>query len=124
MTVEVRVASQASSAQKDGGERSLQSGVYDVRVFRDGQLVGQWPEDAPGGATTSTTALSEAERERWRQQHRVELDANGQATITFRNIQLPQRKGVDQVKFTAYAFSSDRVKSETSPVRSQNLVWR
>jgi hypothetical protein len=113
VTVSVRVVSHASEIQKENGQ-AIRSGVYDVRLFRDGQMVGQWPEDAPGGATIRTAALSEAEREQWRRQHRVELDANGQATIPFPNIHLPQRQGVDQVTFTAYAFNSDRVKSETS----------
>jgi len=115
VVVKVQVGSRASTVQKDEAGRPLRSGVYDVRLFRDGQLVGQWPEDVPGGATTSTGAMSEAEREQWRQQHGVKLDANGRATITFHNIRLPQRKGVDHVTFTAYAFNSDRVKSETSP---------
>src|SRR6202034_793429 len=107
LDVTVSVESRISTVQKDKAGRPLQSGVYDVRLFRDGQLVGQWPEDFPGGATKTSAALSDAEREQWRQQHRVELDSNGHATITFRNIQLPQRKGVDQVTFTAYAFNSD-----------------
>ena len=112
MAINVPVRTQVSTVQKDEAGRPLQSGVYDVRLFRDGQLVGQWPEDVPGGATKTSGELSQIEREQWRQQHRVQLDANGQATITFRNIQLPQRKGVDQVTFTAYAFNSDRVKSK------------
>jgi hypothetical protein len=61
------------TARSSGCSLRSQSGVYDVRLFRDGQLVGQWPEDAPGGAAKTSAVLSEAEREQWRQQHRVDF---------------------------------------------------
>jgi hypothetical protein len=47
----------------------------------------------------------------------VQLDANGKATLPFRNIKLPRRTGVEEVEFSAYAFNEDRVKSETHRVR-------
>ncbi|HEV2859756.1 MAG TPA: caspase family protein [Pyrinomonadaceae bacterium] len=84
------------------------SGVYDLRLFRDGQLVGYAP--AEGGE--------------------VKLDAQaGKATITFDDIRLPHPRPADQtgarprvdgaddartVEFTAYAFNEDRVKSLTA----------
>jgi WD40 repeat protein len=111
-SVTVQVSSTQSAAQKDTSGKSVQSGVYDLRLFRDGQLVGQWPE-----AETFTGSLAgsrEAELESWRRLHQINL-INGRYTHTFSHIRLPQRQGVDKVKFTAYAFNSDRVKSVTTP---------
>ncbi|HVF66209.1 MAG TPA: hypothetical protein VM914_01005, partial [Pyrinomonadaceae bacterium] len=89
------------------------SGVYDLRLFRDGRLVAYAPTD--GGA--------------------LKTDAQtGKATVTFDDVRLP-RAGVEGVKdeadadpdsdanegaragaveFSAYAFNEDRVKSPTA----------
>ena len=88
--VTVQVASAASATQRDAGGRPLSSGVYDVRVFRGGQLVGYSPAaDGP-----------------------VPLNAGGTATLTYR-VRLP-RRGPRQIEFTAYAFNAARVKSDTA----------
>ncbi|HLM55741.1 MAG TPA: caspase family protein, partial [Pyrinomonadaceae bacterium] len=84
------------------------AGIYDLRLFRDGQLVGYAP--AQGGE--------------------VKVDAQtGKATITFDNVRLPHPRLADEtgarprfdgadearaVEFTAYAFNEDRVKSLTA----------
>ncbi len=62
------------------------SGVHDVRLFRDGQLVAH-------------------------QSGAMKLDADGGATMAFPNIHLP-RRGPNV--FSAYAFNADRVKSQTA----------
>lgn len=70
-----------------------ETGVYDLRLFRDGQLVGHAPE---GGG-------------------RVVPDAQtGRATHTFKNIRLPRSAEAREVVFSAYAFNEDRVKSATA----------
>ncbi len=73
-------------------------GVYDLRLFRNGQLVAYAPQE--GGA--------------------LKLDAaTGKATFTFEDVRLPRPRAgaegeVKRVEFTAYAFNEDRVKSETA----------
>ncbi len=77
--------------------RGRAGGVADVRLFRDGRLVG-YPQ-RPGEA--------------------LRLDpTTHRATVTFRGIRLPQ--GAASVGFSAYAFNTDRVKSAT--VRSAYRV--
>jgi WD40 repeat protein len=90
VSVTVEVANVTSKFQHDRQNKALQSGAFDVRLFRDGQLVSYAP--ANDGA--------------------VELNAEGKATLKFPNIKWP-RTGVEQVEFSAYAFNSDRVKSVT-----------
>ena len=92
-----------------------ESGVYDVRLFRDGQFVGQWPELSTDDVEMAGPITTEAELLSWRKAHEVKLNASGKATVTFHNIRLPQRAGIEKVQFTAYAFNSDRVKSLTTP---------
>ncbi len=91
------------------------SDVYDLRLFRDGQLVAQSPQFNPAtrDAATQPDATPEQMRNVWREQARVKLDASGEQTITFKNIHLPRRADTKQVEFTAYAFNEDRVKSQT-----------
>jgi uncharacterized caspase-like protein len=85
------------------------SGVQDLRLFRDGQLVAYAPAE---GGEVKTDA------------------ATGKATLTFDDIRLPrppfknnvandkadgeEDAGGRAVEFTAYAFNEDRVKSETA----------
>ena len=107
VTVQVKVASGASESQLDRSNRPLQSGAYDVRLFRDGQLVATYPEVASTGQTRSD---DESELTQWRQQHRI-LDS-GDKVITILHVQVPQKKG--RIIFTSYAFNSDRVRSEIS----------
>ncbi len=72
-------------------------GVADVRLFRDGRLVG-YPQRAG---------------------ELLKLDPKTQrVSTTFRDIRLPQ--GADSVVFSAYAFNADRVKGAT--VRSEFRV--
>jgi WD40 repeat protein len=60
----------------------------DLRLFRDGQLVG-----AIDG--------------------RLRLDGTGKTQVTFDNVRLPHTAGRQQVAFSAYAFNQDGVKSAT-----------
>jgi WD40 repeat protein len=108
----VKVTSSRSEVQKDANGKCLESGAFDLRLFRDGQLVGQWPEVSQAAETSLAIAASAAELERWRKLHEIKL-VNVEYIHTFRHIRLPGRAGVDKVQFTAYAFNSDRVKSLT-----------
>jgi hypothetical protein len=107
--VTVEVTNVKSSSQRDTSGKPLESGVYDVRLFRDGQLVGYTPNDdgkVKSGSIWSwfTTAP--------KNEGAVELNADGKAILKFSNIKWP-RTGVEQVEFSAYAFNSDRIKSAT-----------
>jgi WD40 repeat protein len=91
VTVIVEVASATGAQTNAAGQMlKLESGVFDVRLFRDGQLVGQAP-DGDGA---------------------VKLDASGKAQFTFAHVRLSLR-GLKKVEFAAYAFNKDRVKSST-----------
>jgi WD40 repeat protein len=89
--VTVEVANVKSEVQASTLGLALESGVYDLRLFRDGQLVGYAPTN----------------------DGKVALSFFGEkATLKFPNIKWP-RTGVEQVEFSAYAFNSDRIKSAT-----------
>ena len=92
VVVTVEVADQSRDFNRNG--MLEQSGVFDVRLFRDGQLVGYHP---------SKDGI-------------VRLGRNRKATLRFEHIKLPRRKGKSEVELSAYAFNSDRVKSVTHRV--------
>jgi hypothetical protein len=112
VAVRVMVKSKLSTIQKDSQGRYLTSGVYDVRLFRNEQIVGDWPK--ANAVEKQGPLMTDEDRASWRKSHEVELDAVGNATITFRRVRLPKGAGVNKVTFTAYAFNRDRVKSLTS----------
>ena len=89
VTVEVEDA--VSEYQRNKQNQPLRSGVFDLRLFRDGQLVGYAP-DGEGA---------------------VGIDKNGKFTKTF-TVRLPKNRDAAEFNFTAYAFNADRVKSETA----------
>jgi WD40 repeat protein len=112
VTVRVPVRSAVSKRQVDSQGHFSQSGVYDLRLFRDGQLVGQMPNLTLENDQSNSAMKTEDERVQWRQQH--QLLTTGERTVTIEHVRLPARQGMERVTFTAYAFNSDRVKSETS----------
>ena len=95
-----RVRVEVARAEVPQGTRG--SGVHDLRLFRDGQLVAYAPN--AGGE--------------------VETDPQtGRATVTFEDVRLPRPRAgasagaephAQRVEFTAYAFNGDRVKSLTA----------
>lgn len=87
----VSVAVEVAGASLMIGNRKISTGVNDVKIFRDGQLVGF-------------------------REGKTALDESGKATITFSNIRLPQGQAHKQVEFSAYAFNDDGVKSASSRV--------
>ena len=90
VTDQVTVTVEVANASGTGRTLKLESGVFDVRLFRDGQLVGYAPEN----------------------DGEVKLNADGKAQLTFAHVKLAHR-GAKKVEFAAYAFNKDRVKSDT-----------
>lgn len=93
--VTVEVSRPAAANNAPGG-----AGVYDLRLFRDGQLVAYSPSE--GGALQTDPAT-------------------GKATLTFDDVRLPRPRGdsvgeARRVGFSAYAFNEDKVKSATARV--------
>lgn len=86
----VEVTSEEREIPRKGKVEKLSSGIQDLRLFRDGQLVGYAPNQ-PGDITVDPRSHT--------------------AQLTFGNIQLPS--GKDSVTFSAYAFNVDGVKSGT-----------
>lgn len=115
VTVEVRNV--VGKAQRDARGLPLESGVFDVRLFRDGQMVGHSISDEQIPAASQDSG-SAADLAAWREASRVRLDGDS-AKVTFR-VKLPAGPAGRKVEFSAYAFNSDRVKSET--VRSEYVI--
>ena len=80
----VRVTVEVAATVEGGAT----SGVHDVHLFRDGQLVGLAPDG--GGA--------------------LEVTGDSAVRLVFDDVRLPL-DGRDEVEFSAYAFNDDRVKS-------------
>jgi len=108
------------------------TGVYDLRLFRDGQMVGAWPKDgaeklvelrtknAIADAKLGDEAKLAKELREWRDASQIRPGEatkadpkTGKMTLNFR-VRLPHGKDASQIEFTAYAFNEDRVKSETA----------
>jgi hypothetical protein len=102
--VDVEVGGKKDPSQKNG---KTVTAAYDLRLFRDGQIVGQWPE--PKGGIGGAEDI-----ERWRRDSLVPgTDSEGKQTHRFK-VKLATRDRGQLVKVTAYAFNEDRVKSETA----------
>jgi len=122
----VEVSVEVNSVVRENGkaarDRLLSSGVYDLRLFRDGQLVGHSTSDQNLLTTFQTYESLDDEIATWRQANRVNLN-DGKKTLTF-TVKLPMNSTAKDVEFSAYAFNEDRVKSNTARVRwpvSQNV---
>jgi hypothetical protein len=115
--VTVRVKRNKELFPRDGKTVEVSTGVYDVRLFRDGQLVGWAPKTSvewqlqppPSGPKADELDLT-----RWREKTEIkDLESDSTKTLTFL-VQVPRRADLKQVVFTAYAFNEDRVKSATA----------
>ncbi|WP_315712586.1 MULTISPECIES: caspase family protein [unclassified Bradyrhizobium] len=97
-------ASDASRPQSLSGD-----GIYDMRVFRNGQIVGQWPPPPDPTAKTDPNDVVA-----WREMSRLPTSGKENwVEHTFR-VALPSVDLGKPVTLTAYAFNEDRVKSETA----------
>jgi WD40 repeat protein/uncharacterized caspase-like protein len=87
---------------RDNSSDGTLSGVFDLCVFRDGQLVGHLPKD--------DSFLSE---------HSPNLtDGKGQQTVSTTFPVRISQNAVKETTFTAYAFNNDKIKSDTSAPHS------
>ncbi|KXU92093.1 hypothetical protein CR51_31140 [Caballeronia megalochromosomata] len=106
--VDVSVTGKVDSSQRNG---KTVTGAYDLRLFRNGQLVAQWPKppNYVGGAQADIAS--------WRKNALVV----GPGTPPFVHrfaVQLASENKGRPVVFSAYAFNEDRVKSATVTGRS------
>ena len=115
-TVTVKLARASDRFPRNGKQAMVTTDAYDLRLFRDGQLVAwtpagsvEWQRQRP----LSEGAEAQGDLPRWRELTRIPVGANGTARLTF-PVQVPRRADLQEVKFTAYAFNEDRVKSTTA----------
>lgn len=124
----VDVVVEVESRTEEIAGKKIESGAFDLRLFRDGQIVGtsakqadleEYIHLAPALVEkdrSTKTLLNTEEDKAWRKANDlnrvVKFDKN-KATFVFENVRLPQ-DGRKQVEFLAYAFNDDRVKSDTS----------
>jgi len=135
VTIEVENVSEEVSVSTPNGtkRKRVTSGAFDLRLFRDGQLVSvstpkknleRFIADASRLVTEAKASgelLDTPEDAAWRAANDIfKLKGENVKTIsptkiqyTFRNIKLP-KDGREKVEFTAYAFNSDKVKSATT----------
>ena len=116
VTVEIDVAGDSYTLESNAAQ-PMHTGVYDVHLFRDGQLVREYPETkdtTPDGITGS--ALKQ-----WREDKLV-VDYPAKRTLTFKGIKMPHRDEGQQVEFTAYGFNDDRVKSSVGSAPTAPLT--
>ena len=94
VSVTIKIADVVKNkTDKNGTSFEQWSGAYDLRVFRDGQLVGYFPDEAG----------------------KIEVDhATKSRLVTFNDIKLPSGTKNDSITFSAYAFNKDKVKSTTA----------
>jgi WD40 repeat protein len=104
VTVGVEVREGIDPAAANGKTRS---GVYNVRLFRNGQLTDQMPVRLAEGVHEDLKG--------WRQSTAVEPGPDGSWSYPF-VVPLPSGPDVGTQVFTAYAYNEDRVKSETAQV--------
>jgi WD40 repeat protein len=131
LEVSVEMDDVVSDYQKDAGGKQTSSGVFDLRLFRDGQLVGYSTSDEKLQTTFRTYKDFDEELGVWRQANKIDL-VNGKKTFTF-TVKLPANQTTTslgsatsfnsagllnkEVEFSAYAFNEDRVKSNTATSR-------
>jgi WD40 repeat protein len=119
VTVKVNVAKATDGYGIGKVKTTRETDVYDVRLFRDGQIVGQYPQNKPMPGSIQVDLTDEQRLRGWRERakvrpgEQVKAEANGSRTIIFKDIKLPGRTGGNPIKFSAYGFNDDRVKSTT-----------
>lgn len=111
VTVTVEVAKTSGEFRQAERKTIRETGVYDLRLFRDKQLVAQYSDGTPQELLPSA---SEPEKLlAWRQEMEIKLGPGGKQTIRFEHIRIPRHTAVQQVEFSSYAFNEDRVKGQT-----------
>ncbi|MBY3297649.1 hypothetical protein HFO10_17140 [Rhizobium laguerreae] len=91
------------------------TGLYDVRLFRDGQLAGQWPEPSMKGFSPDGVVD-------WREKSSIDVPAGKLAANHTFAVRLASTSQNKKVTFTAYGFNEDRVKSQTAVVSVDSVA--
>lgn len=109
--IDVEVTVKSGAYQLPNSPKPELSGAYDLHLFRDGQLVDEYPVPSPDtpDATTGPELL------KW-QGATLVTPEDSSRTILFKNIKVPYFEPGTQVSLSSYAFNRDRVKSETKEV--------
>src|SRR5262249_27093128 len=113
VTITVEVGKATGEFKQGDGVIKRETGVYDLRLFRDGQIVGQYSGEGGASLQTRLKTGSQQDLATWQRANQIRLDAKGKRLIKFENIKLPRQADLKQVEFSAYAFNVDRVKSKT-----------
>ena len=107
---------------EDVVQSKVRSGMFDLRLFVDRQLVASSvPRSEEEKYIAQTSQVAGGDDDIWRQTHDLSKQVpfrDGKATFVFRNVRLP-RNGQKEIEFSTYAFNSDRVKSETARSKLQ-----
>jgi WD40 repeat protein/uncharacterized caspase-like protein len=116
VTVTVEVSKATGKYGLSNRKITRETGVYDVRLFRNGQIVGQMPEANPIAKAVAKKKENKASEKllEWRRETQIQLDQKGNRYLKFQNVKLPRLKNLNQIEFSAYAFNEDRVKSPTT----------
>ncbi|CAN5347006.1 hypothetical protein BH11PSE2_BH11PSE2_10480 [soil metagenome] len=101
--VDVEVRENVDPGAANGKSRS---GIYDLRLFRDGALVAERTAGGQGSIGVNDLDL-------WRQAALLQPGADGLVRASF-TVRLPTGADRSAVRFSAYAFNEDRVKGETA----------
>lgn len=110
--VDLKVEPGHDPRQRNG---KIHTDAYDLKLFRNGQRVGQYP--APRGSLRQYSTSSEA-LALWRAERKVVPPANGVISLP---VHLPTQERGKPVTFTAYALNEDRIKSPTQTDRSYKV---
>lgn len=93
---------------KSAANGKTRSGLYNLRLFRNGSLVAQAPAVQADERDDDITI--------WRRDNLVTVGTDGSAQVQLR-VKVPTGVAATTTLFTAYAFNEDRVKSETAHLR-------
>src|SRR5271157_4783749 len=69
--VTVEVAAAEGRSGREGEGRPIRTGVYDVHLFRDGRLVGRWPEPSGDEPAVEPDPASADPMAAWREANRI-----------------------------------------------------
>jgi hypothetical protein len=100
--VDVEVSGNADPSEPNG---KVATEPYDLRLFRNGQLVGEWPEPKEGDVDSTDLAT-------WRLKSHA-VPPQGATSIPPFPVRLASQDRGKVVTLTAYAFNEDRIKSNT-----------
>jgi uncharacterized caspase-like protein len=114
ITLRVRATRNRDEFGQGDRRRKMASDAYDLRLMREGQLVWQFPS-SDRDPNQDLTIRTDAQLKSWRHDYRIEPnrpDGWYEATVP---VPLPHNRGAGEpIRFEAYCFNEDRVKSRTA----------